>query len=248
MKYPIHFLSLPANCMMPTAGGEVTENVLFKPPFPLPANENEELGLSTWILSHQVFFMSLNVATFAAHQAIKDKKWIERLIILRLGMVAYIGAAANLTKELYESYIRPAMRSMRSDFSGVSSIDNWEFDIAIKQLANIQDYDSADKMWWDYHTKIMGKLVSKPQSLAQIEYKRQMYAGSFEDFKKVLRSPQALIENDRFFAVGRGTVSLPQFKHNFLQAISKAKDFQDNKLSTYWENATQLIMDIFDEY
>ena len=114
-SYPIHQLTMPIHSILPNEmrlRGPVQDPPNFNLPFPAPANESEQRAIAVWINSHLIFFMSLNIATFAARNACIATKeadvasltrWVDRLRMLRLASVAFTCTAANLTQELYSS-------------------------------------------------------------------------------------------------------------------------------------------------
>src|SRR5262245_28532168 len=282
-RFPVFHLDLPADNTLPTRGGDVTieDPPAFAFPFVAPRTEEEGRAIAVWINSHLVFFLSLNVGTHAARRALDGARagdraglalWLRRLVVLRLGHVSFTRAAANLTREEYESYVRPAMQSMRTDFSGVSSADNWAFSRAMADLtqelplvlerwspgdaaparAELAAYRDADREWWAHHGRIMGKLISAPQSLARMEYERRREAGetiTYDEFKAVLRAPEAMAENDRFFAVRRSRVGRAQFRHNLELALALVAPFQDpsGPLPRYWSTAAEAMAEIAGE-
>lgn len=285
-RYPIYQLTMPIQSILPVEPHPrepVQDPPLFDLPFPAPANETEECAIAVWINSHLIFFLSLNVATFAARQACMAAKeadvtslthWLDRLCVLRLASVAFTCTAANLTQEVYESYIRPAMQSMRADFSGVSSPDNGAYVAELSRMkeaigemlptlstAEIQPiqqalaaYGEAEKVWWGHHGVIMRRLISTPHSLARQAYQRQVEEKgkqiTYEAYKhETLRTPEALSENDRFFAVRRGGVSLLQFRHNLQHTLEVLAPYRidDPELTVYWQAGVKLMLQIIDE-
>jgi hypothetical protein len=284
--HPIYQLILPQDSVLPDVGDTpflpVEDPLLFDLPCLHPSNETEELALSTWINSHLLFFVSLNVGTYVVQQVIdgaverdlpKVLKWLNRLSVMRLSMVAYAGAAANITRDVYESYIRPAMSSMRSDFSGVSSKDNWVFDDAVNRMKLIVTqlieetpaeqslalsealaaYGEANRIWWTYHGKVMTKLISAPLSLARMTYQKQVDHGStisYEQFKHAtLRTEKAITENDMFFAVARGPVTLPQFHWNLKHILKLVRPLRDTseEFERYYDDGEALMNVIIQE-
>lgn len=283
--HPVYQLTLPIHSILPSETLQresVQDPPLFDFPFPAPANETEQRAIAVWINSHLLFFLSLNVATFAAGQACIAAKaadvnslasWLNRLRILRLASVAFTCTAANLTQEVYESYIRPAMQCMRADFSGVSSPDNGVYAAGLAQMKEaigellptlsaapaqtihvaLAAYGEAEKIWWSHHGEIMRRLISSPHSLARLEYQRQVGEQgkqiSYDEFKhETLRAPQALTENDRFFAVRRDEIGLLQFQRNVEHTLAALEPYQidDPELRGYWQAGVQQIREIIE--
>lgn len=278
-RYPIHEILLPEGSFFPDPGAivEAADPPLFSPPFPAPRTEAEARSLFLWINGHQLFFMSLDAAATATRRAtsavsggdfLEARRWIERLLALRRGHVAFSATAANIPREIYESYVREAMRSMRADFSGVSSVDNWVFDRAMQELraalaspaiveaprvpdlrSALRKYQEIDRLWWIEHTRIIEALVSSPTSLAREEFERQQAAGSsrsYEEFRHILRTDRALEENDRFFAVRRAPVNLAQMRRNFehiLEIMHPHRD-QSPAMVGHWEAAVPVMREI----
>lgn len=286
-RYPVYRLTLPVDSVMPAGTAHpapVQDAPLFHFPFPSPANESEERAIFVWINSHLLFFLSLNIATFAArqaHQAAQKREvaslalWLDRLTTLRLASVSFTCSAANLTQEVYETYIRPSMRSMRADFSGVSSPDNGVYSTALAEMKEavsellltlppthalpiqqaLAAYGQADGVWWSHHGQIMRRLISTPHSLARLEYERQASVQGreirYEEFKQqTLRTTEALSENDLFFAVRRGSVSLEQFRHHLRTMLTMMHPYQEpvDKLVGFWEAGAELMGKIIDEH
>ena len=166
------------------------------------------------------------------------------------------------------------MKAMRADFSGVSSPDNGAYvvefalmkeaveellptlsTIAVQPLQQaLVAYGEAEKVWWSHHGEIMRRLVSTPHSLARVAYQRQVEEQgkqrTYEAFKdETLRTPQALAENDRFFAVRRGAVSLLQFRHNVEHTLAVMAPYRsDNaEVADYWQAGVTLMFQIIEE-
>jgi len=100
----------------------------------------------------------------------------------------------------------------------------------------------------------MRRLISAPHSLARLEYQRQMEVQgkqiTYDEFKhETLRAPRSLSENDRFFAVRRGSVSLFQFQCNLQHTLKVREPYQldDPELNGYWQAGVDLMAQIIEE-
>lgn len=239
-------LLLAPDSRLPRRDGPIAEARAFEPPFAPPTRTDEADALAMWINAHQLFFMLLCAATSSADRAVRALAAgrgddpipdIERIIALRRAATELTDAAGAIAPELYASYIRPTMASMRSDFSGMSSRDNWRFDEAMQELtaavgralersapgvdhgafiAAWRDQEAAASTWWERHAHVMRRLVADPTSLARLTYDKLVaergLRDSFREYQKVLRTPDALDTNDRFFAVSRGESTRATFR------------------------------------
>ncbi|KLU21449.1 hypothetical protein EOS_36010 [Caballeronia mineralivorans PML1(12)] len=232
------------------------------------------------IAGHQLLFQSLNIATYVAQQAIRAAKadnpgllanLIRSVAVLRLGHASMACATGNMTRAEYESCIRPMMMNASPDFSGLSSVDNWIFQMNISELKEVvsartglwnsvdakrvllalNDYKHADKVWWVEHGRIMHTLISGDKSLAQVEYKNQVEHGlriAFGDFRDGLRRRAVLDAYDRFFVLRRGPVRRSQFRDNLKWCVAQMDQFQDERpeLRNYWKDAVTEMFDVID--
>lgn len=237
---------LAPDSRLPTLDGPLADARPFAPPFAPPTRTDEADALAMWINAHQLFFMLLCAATSCADRAVSALAKgrgadaiadIERISALRRAATELTDAAGAIAPELYASYIRPTMASMRSDFSGMSSRDNWRFDEAMQELtaavgralerpqpgvdhgalaAAWREQEAATGVWWERHAHVMRRLVADPTSLARLTYDKLVaergLRDSFREYQKVLRTPDALDTNDLFFAVRRGEGTRATFR------------------------------------
>lgn len=228
---------LTEDSRLATLPGSASTARAYQPSFPAPRDADDADALALWINAHQLFFLLLCAGTSAAdranaalaegrgHDAITA---IGAITALRRAATALTDVAGGISPDRYTACIRPTMAAMRSDFSGVSSRDNWRFDDAMRDLTATvvralgeappgpdrdalatawREQEAATRAWWELHALVMRRLVPDPTSLARLAYDKLVaegLRGSFRDFQKVLRSPEALDTNDTFFAVRRG--------------------------------------------
>jgi len=100
----------------------------------------------------------------------------------------------------------------------------------------------------------MRHLISAMHSLACLEYQHEVEEQgkliTYDEFKhETFRTPQARSENDRFFAVRRGTVSLLQFRRNVLPTLKVVAPYHvdDPELMGYWRAGAEQMLQIIDE-
>lgn len=281
-RFQIYEICLPESCVMPSdnLSEPANEEFVARSSSADSGSEADRRVIFICIAGHQLLFQSLNIATYVAQQAIRAAKadnpdllasLIRSAAILRLGHASMTCAAANMARTEYESCIRPMMAKASPDFSGLSSVDNWIFQIKISELKEVisartglwngldadcvlralNDYKKADKVWWGEHGRIMHTLISGDKSLAQTEYKNQVEHGlkiSFGDFREGLRRRAVLDEYDRFFSLRRGPVRRSQFRYNLKWIIAQMDQFQDERpaLRDYWKDAVTEMFDVID--
>ncbi len=232
-------LTLGADSRLPLTEGIAEPARPFLPPFVAPHDEAQAAAMALWINAHQLFFITLCAGASCADQALHALRegraadaapWLGRITDLRWGAVALTAAAGSIAPEIYSAYIRPAMASMRADFSGVSSRDNWRFDDALRTLEGVlsgaphdsglreswRGYEAATRTWWEVHGRVMRRLVGDPTSLARKAYDKLVAdtgtTQNYREFQAVLRSDAALTTNDEFFAVRRGVPERAPFR------------------------------------
>ena len=198
--YEIHGIDLPQDAIMPSPGGVDDADLVpaaSMRPFPRPKTAERGRALQGWIHGHQAFFVSLDVATYAAKQVAQAARsgdldtaetWMRRVAALRLGMAACMCAAGNMSRETYEGFIRIEMASFHPELSGLGSLDGWMFDEAAHEMTRaltelmsalpeaeanrprilLTTYESANRKWWEYHAKLMHTLITVPVSLARM--------------------------------------------------------------------------------
>lgn len=280
----IYGTDLPADAIMPLvrrAEDHHVEPTLHVPPSPLHHHDEErQRALQGWIHSHQLFFLSLNVATYAARQVTEAarwadldavEKWMDRVIALRLDMVALTFAAGNMSRATYEGCIRREMSNVYPEFSGLSNLDNWRFDDSVQEMkrslasplntlqggrpdatrALLEHYDAANRVWWEYHGNLMHRLLTVPVSLArggtsQAQLDR---APSYKELKSKHRNPVAIAIFDQFFGCTRRQVSLDRFQQLVKLAVERVRPHQDRapELLTYFARGEVVRNDILQE-
>lgn len=250
----IFVLELPSDSTVPLMRGETPRQTPFVPTYLAPRSPDEQAALSLWINAHQVFFIALCAGTTGARRvtAALERyqfagspsarvaefanacRWLTRLTDIRLATSAITEAAGAISPAIYASYIRPTMASLRADFSGVSSRDNWHFDDATHTMADavhhlitdepcndglrlaMSDYNESVKTWWACHARVMRRLVGEPISLARLAYDKQVaqqgLTQTYQEFQSVLRTNEALDCNDEFFAVRRHASDLATYR------------------------------------
>jgi hypothetical protein len=201
-----------------------------------PRTTTEETLLSMWVNIHQAMFISTSIAAQCVQDMCglirKQAPMRDVYGMAQLATAARLSSAAytslpHLTLELYEAYVRPSMMTVHPGFSGVSNQEAIVMEESLRALKEVhaqaaeanRDYAqallsvrdavfAADREWWKYHGKAMGKYVTDPTSLARMDFRNQQAHGSgdklFQDYRdRVLRQVGAIADYDQYFAVKR---------------------------------------------
>jgi len=278
---PIHVIELPNRAELPLAAPCLPQSAEDDPRTPYvaagpgPTRESEQLALSMWINTHQALFLTVGAASAALRAALDLVRaedyaaaahWLGVARDLRLSSAAYTALPA-MTREVYESFIRPSMLEVRPGFSGVSSRESIVFAALVVEWSEpslleraaaqpgrsgvqtaLDELHGADETWWRGHAGAMRTLVNVPVSLAMAEYKRrvdeQHTRMKYGDFLKTnLQCPDALVDYDRYFGVERRELSPARYLETFERALDLSGPYVSSDEATlrYRELATRHV-------
>jgi hypothetical protein len=217
-----------------------------------PSNANQHEAIRAWVSTHQSMFLVIGAASTALLRGIENarisnislaKEFLDLATHLRNASSIYT-CLPTVTREIYESYVRPAMMVVRPSFSGVSSRESIIFAKLIKELeepANTCDGQlcesisacrNSDATWWRMHREAMLTLVGVPVSLAQSEYQRQVGSGehshNYNEFlRSTLQSEQAMDDYDHFFGCLRGNVGYSHYWNSLSRSLEVSDEYVD---------------------
>jgi hypothetical protein len=234
---PIAVISLSLDGLLPSSiHGAMPATSPFACRHLPPTNHDQHRLLSMWVNTHQAMFVATGISAHCVFRladalmtdADRDTmaSLVELAVDCRLSSAAYT-SLPWLTRPLYEAYIRKSMMQVHPGFSGVSNQEAITMERALRSLKRAHDQlflrnrkqaeallpvldrlYAADKSWWRFHGKAMGKYVSNPVSLARMDFKNQALGGSgdadFQTYRdRVLRQTEAIADYDAYFAVRR---------------------------------------------
>lgn len=278
--HPIYRIRLHSGATAPaTDEGAVPfddslDPVVHVPPCRQPRTDMERRGLSAWMNTHQALFMTLDLAidsglraaaAFERSQTTAALRELRNAQYLRAASAAYT-SLPPVTREVYESFVRPSMIDVDPGFSGVSSPESIRFEKVLRRLKHLfrpasglslspelvtayQELRAADRFWWQYHGRAMKVLVGGTVSLARREYQRKLEAGLQEDsvfreFKEhYLRNPSAIADYDHYFGVARDEISATEFWHTLDRTLRLSASYIESEgpLAEAWKTGSQTI-------
>jgi len=269
MANPIYIMTLPCSGLMPLANGPTqpngngTSRKTYVPITILPETEEEKDALSAWVNTHQSMFMTVGAASAALTGALTsiDNANLEGAIQylqiaqhLRLASAVYT-YLPTVGPEVYERFLRQAMKRVRPGFSGVSSREAIAFGSLLKRVreaspppdSSLEKFTQAkqgcldaDDFWWKMHSNAMHRMVKLPVSLAQHEFRRSVKEEGLEKsyseyLTTTLQVPESLDDYDRFFGCQRGSITTQEYVTNLEQSLSLSDQYitTETPFSTY---------------
>lgn len=258
MERSIPIVRLSASAQFPTGAdrrvsrGDGAELGIYTPFTLTPRSAAEHEALRCWVTTHQTMFLTIGAAAGVLSWALdhmEGGRFGEAGESLRLASTLRRASAAytflpRLDRAIYEGYLRPAMMGVRPAFSGVSSRESIRFAVLIKRLRELwagapaeaakarAECLEADRLWWQRHMGAMRRMVKRPISLAQHEFKRQAEEQGLEStysefLATTLQVPEAMDDYDRFFACRRE----PMDGDAYLQALTESLPISDEYIS-----------------
>ena len=257
MEHSIYIMRLSYNAALPLEDGPAAHDRLgepraYVPITSVPGTEEEAAALSAWVNTHQSMFLAIGAASTALTLALNrledgDVPAATRFLSfardLRLASSVYT-YLPTVDREVYERFLRPAMKLVRSSFSGVSSREAIAFSLLIKRARaaapvgvsasqhHLREFYQArkecldaDATWWKMHLEAMHRMVRAPVSLAQQEFRRSVKEEglnkSYSEFLATsLQVPESLDDYDRFFGCERGPVTSKEYVANLDLSLS----------------------------
>lgn len=245
-----------------------------------PRNNTEATLLSMWLNTHQAMFISTGVAAHCVNricQLLDSDSGLGRIIDwTRLAVDCRHASAVytslpHLTREHYEAYLRPSMMAVHPGFSGVSNRESITMEQTLHKLTDahtqlatrnrtlaeavlpyISQIQEADRTWWKFHGKAMGKYVYDPTSLARMDFKHQKEHGSndrnFTDYRnRVLRQDNTIADYDVYFAVTRtDNLTINDYILSLERCLKSSASYieHDGVLAQYRERGTHALHEV----
>lgn len=211
----------------------VTHRRPFRPEFINPTTSEELRAWFHWTVGHHhlfLYWLLIAESCDEVTRAVTSQKssvaalWLNRANTLMLGSIGAMMNSGDFRPEMYQDFLRPSMVRVREDFSAASSVEYHRLKLAFEGMeqklaqtygagpvpAEIEDaqraFNDAKRMWFKYHFQAARQL-QPGDALLDIALKRMEEEGHKisrgEYMEKVIRSPQAQADYDRYFGVER---------------------------------------------